>query len=286
MSNREVGSLDRFVNARAPVLAGVIDDSQRVLGMTIVAAVYGAVGLGCLFGALAAVPGGHALELAIEGAGLLTFSGAFAIARNWVKRRVTAEYTTHVRLTPEARKLVRTLITHLEGWTGSRRRRRRRLRHAMKRGLLRVLHDRRCEDVLSPEAFRLLESAAREYNRIYGSLAADRPTRNATIEKLAPNIIAATDEAMAEILHAGALVDRFPESGSRWEAQTAGRVEELRELADQVERLQNSASPSAALTEGVSRLQEVLAELRAVEQAREELRVAVPPAEEQKLYRQ
>jgi hypothetical protein len=289
MSNREVGCLDRFVNARAPVLAGVIDDSRRILGMGIAAGVYGVMGLGSLIGALAAAisarHGAAVVPLVFQGAVFLMGSGVFAGARAWIKRCVKVEHTTQVRLTPEAKKLVRTLITHLEGWPGGRRRRRRRLRRAMKRGLLRALHDRRCEDVLSPEAFRLLESAAREYNRIYGTLAADNQGRNPTLEKLGPNIYAATDEAMAEILHAAALVDRFPESGARWESQTSGRVEELRELADQVERLQNAAPAPAALGSGASRLQDVLGELRAVEQACEELRFTASPTEERRLYR-
>jgi hypothetical protein len=39
MSKREVSSLDRFVVTRGPVLAGLVEDSRRLLGLAIVSTV-------------------------------------------------------------------------------------------------------------------------------------------------------------------------------------------------------------------------------------------------------
>lgn len=276
MSHRQISSLDRFVSARAPLLAGFVDEARRLLGMSIVAGTYGVVGMGILIAGLAT---GNSPE-ALGGALLLIPSGVMAGARALVKRRLKLEPLPHVRLTPEAKTLLRMLITHLTGWPLGRLRRRRSLRRAMRRGLLPALHDRRCEDVLTPEAFELLNSAAQEYNRIYGALAFDDQARNPTLDRLAPTISAAADETMGEILHAAALLDRFPESGSRVQGHASQQVEELRELAGQVERLQTSEEPPAALEEGRSRLQEVLEEIRAAQLAQEELRLGPAPAHE------
>jgi hypothetical protein len=284
MSNREISSLDRFVNARAPLVLGIVSDAFTRRALAAIAGAYAAGGIANLTIALT-VAHGHALAPVLAGALFFAGGGVLAGVSVWMKRRLKAHQIADVRLTREAQTLLRSLLTHLEGWPFGRRRRRFRYRRAMRRGLLRSRHDRRCEDVLAPRVFQLLDAAAAQYNRTYAALALDDPARNATLEKLAPNIRAAIDEAMAEILHHAALLDKFPEAGSPLEAQAQGRIAELKDLADQVARLGPSAEAPRALGEGSSRLQDVLGELRADERAREELRLSAAPEETQQLYR-
>jgi hypothetical protein len=284
MSNREISSLDRFVNSRAPLLMGIVSDHVTRRALAAIAGAYAAAGVAQLTIALT-VAHGHALAPMLAGSLFFVGGGVLAGVSGWMKRRLKAHQVVDVKLTPEARTLLRSLLTHLEGWPFSRRRRRFRYRRAMRRGLLRSRHDRRCEDALAPPVFQLLEAAAAEYNRTYAALALGDPVRNATLERLAPNIRAAIDEAMAEILHDAALLDKFPEAGSPLEAQARGRIAELKELADQVARLGPSAEAPRALGEGSSRIRDVLGELRADERAREELRLGTVPDEAQRLYR-
>jgi hypothetical protein len=285
MPNREFSSLDRFVNRRAPVLMGIIDESRRIFVLGIVAGVYSALGLSLGVGALASGNPPQALALAIQGAVFLGGAGVITGIRAWLKQHVKDQPASHVRLTPEARALVHSLIAHIEGWAFGWRRRRIRLRRAIRRGLLRSRHDRRSEDVLSPRVFHLLERAAAEYNRIYGALALGAPHDNATLDRLAPNIRAATDEAMAEILHAGALLEKFPESGAHVETEARAHVEDLKELADQTERLQASNDPLPAIEASASRIHSVLEELRSDQRAREELGQSTASPGVQRLYR-
>jgi hypothetical protein len=276
MSNREVGSLDRFITTRAPALAGWIDPRRRVRALGIVSGAYGVIGIGSLIGALAA--GGGPPSLALFGQSVLFLAGSGIIAgvRSWLKQRAGAETALPIPLTPEAKELVRSLVTHLEGWPLGRRRLRHRLRRLMQQGVTRTAHDRRCEDVLSPEAFALLESAAHAANRVYGALAAEDCPANSTLARLAPTIYAAADETMAEMLDLAARCDRYPESGAQ--AQGQSQIEELNALADRVERLQATVDSAETAAPDVSRIQAVLKELHADERAREELQQTVEPA--------
>ena len=278
MSNREVGSLDRFIITRAPTLAGWVDPRRRIRALGIVSGAYGVVGIGSLIGALTA--GGGTPSLALLGQSVLFLSGSGIIAgvRSWLKERAGAETALPIMLTPEAKALVRSLVTHLEGWPLGPRLRRRRLRRMMQQGVARTAHDRRSEDLLSSEAFALLESAASEANRIYGTLAFEGAPANSTLARLAPTIYAAADEALAEILDLAARCERYPETGAQVRAQAQSGIEELKALAERVERLQATMDTAERTDTEVSRIQTVLKDLHADEQAREELQQIITPA--------
>lgn len=276
MPNREVSSLDRFVTTRGPVLAGVVDDSRRLLVLAIVSTVYGVLGAGFVAGAVAS----GALPFAINGGVFLVTGGVTSGIRLWLKSRLKPEQTPRVKLTPEATDLLRSLIAHVQGW-GFGRHRRRRLRRAMRTGTIRSQN--RCEDVLTPEAFRMLESAAFQYNRIFGVVGAGSEPGGTSFERFGPEILAAADATMAQLLDAAALANRLPETAPRLEAELKSRVQELEELAGEVERLQGASVSAPALAEGVSPVRSVLEELRADQRAREELRRKPPEPEEQRI---
>jgi hypothetical protein len=277
--NRQISSLDRFVNGRGPVFAGVTDDSRRILALGFVGGFYAVMGVGLVASGL--MHSGAAQV--IPGLSFLTCGTVVTGVREWLRRRPNAEMTCHAPVTPEARALLRSLIAHLNGWAFGPRMRRLRLRRAMRRGLLRSMHDRRCEDVLSPAAFRVLDDAARELNRIGGALALDQPPAGSTLGEMAPNIRAAADEAMAEILHDAALLDRYPEGAARLEEQARQRIAGLRTLADHVQRLQSTGDVPLQAGTSASRIENVLEQLRADEQARAELGVDSTEAEVQRL---
>jgi chromosome condensin MukBEF ATPase and DNA-binding subunit MukB len=144
---------------------------------------------------------------------------------------------------------------------------------------IRIAHGRRSEDVLSPDAFSLLERAAHEANRIYGALAAENSPGNSTLARLAPAIYSAADETMAEMLELAAQFERYPENGAQVRAQGQRRIDELKALADQAERLHATVDSSATDAPQVSRIQAVLRELHADAQARVELQQTVTTAE-------
>jgi len=97
-----------------------------------------------------------------------------------------------------------------------------------------------------------------------------------TLRRLGPNISAAADEALADVLHAAALLQQFPESAAVHHAGARAKVEVLAELAGTVEEVQSADPAAPPLIPPVSRLDEVLEELRSDQQAR--LEIASPQA--------
>jgi hypothetical protein len=280
MSNREVSSLDRFVTTRGPILADIVSDSRRLLVMTILSTLYGVVGTGFIAGAAA---GGDAvLPLAITGGICLATGGLVGGIRAWLKFRLKPEQTTRAELTAEAKELLCALIDHVQGRTFGRGRRRR-LREAMRRGITNPARTQRSEDLLAPEAFRLLDSAASQYNRILGVIDGGIQEGRDGLTRFSPDILAAADTTMAQLLDAAVLLNRLPETARRLEAEVHSRVQELTELADEVERLRTSIVSSPTLAEGVSPVRHVLEELRADQRARDELRRSWAEPEEQQL---
>jgi hypothetical protein len=272
MSNSEVGPLDRFITTRVPTLAGWGDDSLwRIRALGVVSRVYGIIAIGLLIGALAIGGGPPSLALSFMSLPFLVGSGVTASLQAWFKRLAGATTAHPITLSPEAKELVRTLMTHLAGkslrWRGT------------DHSVIRIAHGRRSEDLLSPDAFSLLESAAHEANRIYGVLAGKGSSANATLARLEPAISCAADETMAEMLDLAARSERYPENGAQFGAQGKRRIDELKALADQVERLQATVDSAATDAPQVSHIQAVLKELHADAQAREELQQTVSTTE-------
>jgi hypothetical protein len=131
-------------------------------------------------------------------------------------------------------------------------------------------------EFLTDPAFELLDRAAIEYNRIAGCLETGRATGSATLIKVAPSVLQAADEAMADVLHQASVLDRYPESHEAATLAAEDEIRLLRETADRVEDL-SIAPPDGARTTAASRLEGVLEDLRFEQLARSELR---EPAEE------
>jgi hypothetical protein len=261
MAGRGDSALDRFLNEQRVPFVGGPANRGGVLGFGIAAAAQAGVGATLL---IASVATGEEPWAAIVGGVLLGVGGALGSVAAWLATPRSTERGGRIRLSREAGELLRGLYQQLDQWGGSRR--------------------RRARDLLTPAAFDLLEDAAREYNRTVGALAIAETTGGGGLARLAPGIRAAADEAMVEILHAAALVNRYPESASPQEAQAQARAGELRELADRVEQLQSESAPAPAV-EPVSRVREVLEALEHEETARRELRMADEDPQTQALRR-
>jgi len=268
MPEREISSLDRFITRHAPMVLEVM--RARVLG--IVGGIYGAFGLVMLLVGLGAALVGHqAVVVAIPGAVFGATGGIMLGLRRLFQRSAPPEYATHVDLTPEAKALAVSLATHLFGWPlGPRLKRLRWRRRLGGRAATGLRPGRRCQDLLSPPAFRLLEAAARECNRIHGVVSMDLP-RGSGLRRLAPAVRAAALETMAELFHTAALIEATPENAGALESEAGARVRELGELAAQVERLHGEAMSEEAQVDGPTRIQALLQELHADERARGEL---------------
>jgi hypothetical protein len=266
MPERQISSLDRFLARHAPAALDLV--RTRVLG--IVGSIYSAVGLGALgVGVIGGLLGSGAVFVALPGVMFAGTGGLMLWLRGLFQRQIPPDYAAAGGLTPEAKALVYSLIIHLFGLPmGPRFKRAVWSRQLADRNLLSLMRDRRSEEALTPAAFRLLDDAARECNRIHGILSIDPSPASAT-QKMAAGVRAAVAETMSDLLHTASLLERTPECAAALEAEAQQRVEELRELADRVERLH--AVAEAGDVERPTRLQALLGVLRAEERARAEL---------------
>jgi len=267
MPEIESSSLDRLVRTRGPMLLGVPAGITGSRTWTIAGAVQVLAG-GAALGA--AIFSGAAAELQAFGfIGVwFTLQGLYYLgtAGN-VNKRAHAEGTPQARLTKEADGLLRRLIEGLDD--------------SMPLPWRRA--PRRSADLLVPEAFQLLDAAARQYNRVQGVLTIEGERASPTLHRLGPNIRAAADEALAEVLHAAALIQQFPESAAVHRAGACTRLEALDELAGTVERVQSTGPAGPALAAPASRLDEVLEELRSDQLARIEIASPEPAVQELKV---
>lgn len=264
----EPSSLDRFLSQRGLVLGGVSNRARQVRVLGILSPVYGSLAVGLTAAGLFA-SGPAALPLLLNGLGWIVATAAVGGAGLWMRRRVRAEQSTEVQLTPEARKLMQVLIAHLHGWPFGPKMRRRHFRGVFEAGAAQTHLRGSSDDVLSPATFALLDAAAREHNRISGALAGRRTPPEATVARLEARIYGAADAAMADIIHAAALRERYPEAAEPRDVLIAERTGDLSELAEQVERLLPGLAEGAPLN--ASPVRGVLEELRAEERARTEL---------------
>lgn len=263
----ELRSLDRFLTTRGAALAGITGDARRIRIMGIMGSIYGIIGaVEAGVGVALAANGNPVPVLLFQGGIFLLTGGLLAGIRQGFKHRAEQQQFVPVEVTPEAKALLQTLLSHLHGMPFTPVRRRRRYRRLMEQEIAALPDDARSSEKLRPETFALLEHAAQEANRIYGMLEQAEGTPDSALKQMAPSIAAAADEAMAAIFHVAAQIDKFPESSASVQAQTQQQIAELHDLADQVERLcALSETPSS------TRLQTVLQTLRADLQAREEL---------------
>ncbi len=274
MSSLETRSLDRFVTARGAALSGVISDARRIRVMGIMATVHSLIGATeAGIGAALMLNGNPVPVLLLQGGMFLFTGGLLASAWRGLKRKLQQEPSVPVDVTPEAKALLQTLLAHLYGRPFNRVHRRHHYRRLIQQEGNLLPNNVRCEEVLQPETFALLESAAQKANRIYGMLEQVEAMSASPIKSMAPSIAAAADETMAAILHIAAQMNKFPESSKSVEGQTQSQIAELEALAEQMERLcAVSETPSS------TRLQTVLQALQADLRAREELNAPEIPS--------
>lgn len=118
-----------------------------------------------------------------------------------------------------------------------------------------------------------LEQAAHEYNRIAGVLAAGS-SGSAMLAKMSQRVTRAADEVMADALHQAALVAKYPEGASAARQKLTSLTDNLRELADRIERVSNEQTSITDKVAYRSSIDDVLDELRMEQVARDELRLA------------
>jgi len=125
---------------------------------------------------------------------------------------------------------------------------------------------------LPPQVHQLLESAASQYNRVYGLLTSAEYSPTSSIGKLKPSLMQAIEETMAEVLHHAALLDKFPEGNASASKIIETHTASMREAADRVESLvsRDVASTIESVSQ-TSALEAVLEDLRLSDQAQKEL---------------
>lgn len=258
MTDRPDSAIDRFLQDRG-LLFGELTGGRLGRWTLPVAA-----GVEALAGAGLAVVGfmTQNLPLALSGSFFAVMGIGFGAGAVGDRRALQRTQLADLQLSPEASELLENLLQRA---------------HAS------PFRARGARELLSPDAFRLLESVVHQYNRIQGILAAK--TGSVIVQRLEPEIQAAAGEAVGAALHHAASVQRFPESLAAHEMEIEARTRLLMELAEQLER--DEAARDGATYEKGRRLQDVVATLRCETEARRELGLGAlsPPREEPAIQR-
>jgi hypothetical protein len=133
---------------------------------------------------------------------------------------------------------------------------------------------------VNPEAIALLEETARHYNRL-ASLGEAHRNSPSELAKLAPRLMMAAEEGMAEALHHAAMLFLFPEGGvaSKQRIKTINRM--LGETADRAEAM-SVREPSISERLGYrSAMDDVLEDLRLTQSAHDELQMEREKSQEE-----
>jgi hypothetical protein len=274
-------SLDRFLKNRAALGLGLVN--RRI---TAIQSMVGALltGMGVVTLVSSATAG--APQIAPSALPMLMAGGIMFAMSQLIRKRFSFLQGADWKLSLEAKGLLLKLVRKRLGWLdgggfgmspvgpiGIGRHARRELRHlAWETGDFSIgIFSRPIADI-SPEVIELLDVAAEQYNRIAGLV--HTPAPRSAMAKLAPSATAAADEAMADILHEAATLDKYPESAAPTRKQIEGYIHSLIELAD---RLEGIATRDQSLTEKIdyaSKMDSVLEELRLEQLARSELQAA------------
>jgi hypothetical protein len=171
---------------------------------------------------------------------------------------------TDVRLTPDAKNLVQRMLAGMYGrsWSTSNMSGLPHAQHARNPGMTAT-----ARQVLPTEVFDLLNGAAEQANRVWGSLATLATAADPVLVRNGPNLALAADETMAGIFDLAEQIVRYPEATQLQSRVIRERTAQLKELADRVEASQAALGVAAP----VSALDSVLDELRLSQMARREL---------------
>lgn len=124
--------------------------------------------------------------------------------------------------------------------------------------------------VLAPAAGTILEEGCFVYNRIEGLIKVDKESGERA-RAISPQIRAATDEAMVNLLNQIALLDQNPESQSIIESRAIEQIRKMTELANRFEDLLRKPETITDRLSNVTVMDSVLEQLRGESQAWKEL---------------
>ncbi len=125
------------------------------------------------------------------------------------------------------------------------------------------------KDVLPKPLHDLLETACFHYNRIFGILEGNRD--ESAILKIAQAARSGADEAIFSILHHAATMQRFPETISAASRECEGKIRDLKELADGLEKIQRQPASISDRLSYASAMESALEDVRLERMARDEL---------------
>lgn len=261
--NAEYDSLNRFVETRGSFLLGAAVGQVNYKVQTVVGGALIALSTAfCIAPMFGAPP-----EIMFGTVGPLTGGVINLAMARAMRRRTVPNQPDAVRLTPPAKQLLMTLYREQFGWWSSpgivhgpaRRRQVRRMRR---------LSD---ELTLNDAVLPYLERAAEAYQRIAAVMSTG--SLNGSLTKLGGRAWGAADETMADMLHQCGVLCQFPESLDTAAPQLEQRITTMREIADRMESLRQTESPSVAS----GAVADVLTDLRLEQLARSEVLPVVEP---------
>ena len=127
-------------------------------------------------------------------------------------------------------------------------------------------------DILTPQSALVLEEGCSEYNRIGGLLKLAKDSKGRSTN-MAPQIQAASDEAMVSLINQVALLEESPETQNAILAQCQSQNQKLKELANRYEELLSGPITLEDRLSSTTVMDNVLDQMRMEAQAHEELRI-------------
>lgn len=258
-------SLDRFLWERGAQLLGFNMNSRgAMIALGVNSVVQFMVGTTFLLVALfSGDPQVYHAFLGL-GLGMMALGVGLGFGANAVWKR-TKGGRSQARLSGEGQKLLIRMM-HQIGW----------VQHANRTphtwfGLSIFTPFRTASQVLDPKTSLILDQAAAHYNRIWGLLGVRGSNPPASLDRHRTSILAAADEAMVNLLNVCAVIESMPESAGGLDNQITSQVEQLGELAEEVNQLASSEPTFTEQMGAPSAVRTVLEQLKLESDARKEL---------------
>ena len=264
----EPSSLDRFVWNKSWSLIGYVGPRGQALWHLIAGLSMGLTGLGLTIGSLAAFTSAAFIPLFATGFPLFVAGIVTTALGVRLKKRFAPVAPSDVRLTYDGQMFLIKLANHV-GWTNGHQR----WAHNNWRYWSNIAFGgpRTASQLLDAETFNALNAAAAEYNRICGLLENHQMKTQRTFKEKQPVFKAAADEAMTVALNNAAILEKFPESRGEGLRTVQGKTNDLKELADHIERMFGLPQTLTETLSDSSVMNQVLEQLRLDKIARTEL---------------
>lgn len=127
-------------------------------------------------------------------------------------------------------------------------------------------------DILTPQGASVMEEGCNEYNRIAGLLKLAKDSKGRSTN-MAPQIQAASDEAMVSLINQVALLEENPETQNAILSQCQSQNQKLKELANRYEEMLSGPITLEDRLSSTTVMDNVLDQMRMEAQAHEELRI-------------